>query len=1053
MLNRIADLYGLSVVHARSMVKAAAFFFSFVAGVTTFKSATNALFLSRSDPTQLPYLYLATALVVTVVTIGLGRQLSKYPAKPVLRGSVLISSGLLFGLSVLAAFDVRQILGVLYVAGEVYATAISVLFWARLGEVFDVRSAKRVFGVIAAAGMAGAVLGGVSVNLLAGIMPAVGWCLFAAISLIVVRPLLGRGQGGAPKVRRKRLSLLDGYAYAAKDRYPRGVAILVVLLAMQTAAVDYAFRTGAVLSVAGDEAALTSLFGSLNAVVGVGAILFQTTVTRPLLSRLGVFAFLAVVPALTLVSSGAYALWPLSFMPIFLLKTFEMMGSLSLNQPALGLLYNPMPADMRDSVRALVDGAVKKLGGAVGGVLLLLFGASLDPEMLISLVAGLAVVILLWVRVLRPGYLAALEVKLGARLGKSAVIDTSDRATREQLLGMLKDPDGGKVLAALSALERNPRIHLVEHVADLLAHPSERVRSRAIEYISKYPNPEHAPLLEAVIGQDARRPTAEAARALALVAPQRAKLVLEPYLLGGDHDLGLVCACIEALLPRGGAGAGSPVAEKKLEEMFSHGRRGPAAERREVVRLLGHMGPSPMAWRLATYLDDPDPSVSVLAVEAAAHAQDEALPPKLLHRLLDRRIRGRVIDALASYGDSVVPLLVQNLNDRRLPPSLRAQLPKVLRRIGSKTAVDGMLFSNVRDDAFVRFTIVTELARLRRANPQAKLFDRARVTQAALRRLTAYAHYRPIAMDLAVGGANYGLLLRAVEDRVTQNLQGALRLLGLIYDREALDGALLGLQGGAYADALELLDVALEGSGVRAEVLARLETSAPSAVSTRAQFRAFALVESRDVQLAAIAHFTLSRLGEAPPDVREPTQGEPLMPKSLVERVFVLEAVQLFHNLPIDDLTAVAELCIEGHAEPRAVIYEENEPGESMFVIVSGEVHLTRRQERLLDLSTGDSFGQVSILDGGRRPVTATAGDEGVQYLILERAPFMDLIMDRPEVVTGLFAVLARRLRELVQMSGGTTGGGQVPPTPLSGLPGPAPSLTPQVRTIDRGKR
>ena len=70
----------------------------------------------------------------------------------------------------------------------------------------------------------------------------------------------------------------------------------------------------------------------------------------------------------------------------------------------------------------------------------------------------------------------------------------------------------------------------------------------------------------------------------------------------------------------------------------------------------------------------------------------------------------------------------------------------------------------------------------------------------------------------------------------------------------------------------------------------------------------------------------------------------------------------------------------------------------------------------LLDLDAGDSFGQVSILDGGARPVTAQAGGEGVEYLFLPRRPFMDLIMDRPEVVGGLFEVLARRLRELVDL-------------------------------------
>lgn len=1047
MLRVIAKLYGLSVVQARSMVKAGLFFFAFVAGVTAFKSATNALFLARRNPADLPYLYLSTALVITLVTVGLGRQLARMPAKPVLRRGVLWVSGLLLVLSALAAFDVRPALGVLYVAGEAYATAISVLLWARLGEVFDVRSAKRVFGAIAAAGMAGAVLGGLSVKAFAHVVPSAVWCFFAALSLLAVRPLLGRGVGGG-QIHRKKLSVVEGLSYAVKDRYPRGVALLVLLLAVQTAAVDFVFRTQAAAIERGDEAALASLFGGLNAVVGVGAILFQFGLTRPLLSRLGVFAFLSVVPVLSLGAVGAAAAWPASFWPIFALKTFEMMGSLSLNQPALGLLYNPMPVQTRDAVRAMVDGAVKKLGGAVGGVLLLAFGAALQGSLLLALVAGMALLLLVMVRALRPAYLAALERKLGARIASpGSGIDVSDRATRERLVRTLaEDEDGGRVLAALAVLERAEDQDLSPLVPRLLSHPDVRVRAQAIAHIQDHPDPSYAALLMQVIRRDSRAPTAEAARALALVDPEGARLVLEPFLEPGPGPRGdarLLCAAIEALLPdgEGGQTRGSPRAVERLQELLARGRAAPSAERREVVRLLGHLGPGPFAWRLASYLDDLDRTVQRLAIQSAGRALDPALPPKLAHRLEDRRVRREVIEALAAYGDEVVPFLAETLDDRRLPTSLRVHLPRVLRRIGTDAAIEAMLFSNVRDDAFLRHVTVQELARVRKERPEAR-FDRERLQQATLRRLKAYAHYRPIALDLAAGGPPYTLLRRATEDRVRQNLQNAVTLLGILYDPAVMATVQRGLERGAVADALELLDVTLEGSGLRGEVLRSLEAPEISVAPDRAKAQAEALVGGRDIQLAAIAYETLRRMGEDPPEVREPTQGEPLMPKSIIDRVFVLESVQLFHNLSVDDLAAVAELCTEGHADPRQVIYREGDVGDSLYVILSGEVHLVREGRTILDLYAGDSFGQVSLLDGGRRPVTAQAGDEGVEYLYLEREPFMDLMVDRPEVVQGLFETLARRLRELVELTGAhNTGAARAAP---AGSSLPTPALNPR---------
>ncbi len=1019
VLPRIADAYDLSLVRARSLLRASTFLFFFVAGVTATKSASNALFLVRRDPQDLPYLYMATAVAITAVTFFVGARLARAAAKPVLRAAVGLSALVLFGLSALAAFDLGPALATLYVAGEVYATAINILFWARLGEIFDVRTAKRVFGAISAAGMAGCVLGGVAVKVVSHLLPSLVWCFFAAGTLLLIRPLLGKEQAGG-QIQRRKLSFRQGLSYAASDRFPRGLALLVLLLAVQTAAVDYVFRTGAIASEGFNEGALAGLFGVLNAAVGVLAIIFQVLVTGPLMRRLGVFVFLSLVPAMTVFTGTWSMLVPAAFLPLFLLKTVEMMGSLSLYQPGLQLLYNPMPTAVRDSVRALVDGALKKLGGAVGGVLLLFFGTNLEPRILLALVLALAAAALLWVRWMRGAYLVALEAKLGRKAGREvAAIDPSDKATRGKLLETLQDPDPARVLTALSVLVRDKKIDLGPAFAALIAHPEEEVRRRVVRLIREAPDPAYGPLLLKILEDNQKRPKAEVARALELVDPAMARRALLPVLRAplNHHDVGLVAAAITAHLHGPQGAAERAQAEQLLGELLARGRSADPQERRELARLLGALGPGPYAPRLLLYLDDPEPEIRLAAVKAAGHTRDPALTPKLITRLLDRTARRAAMEALAQYGDTVVRLLGDMLDDRRQFLALRLHVPRVLRMIGTEAAGKVMLFSNVHDDAFLRHVIIQELARLRRARP-ALQFDEERVHAAALRRFKAYAYYRPMAQDLVAGGKSFGLLRRAVEDRVVQNLQAALRILSLRYDQPALEHASAGFMAGNHADALELVDVALQGSDIRPQVLRFLESDNPSALPERAKERARVLVEGRDIQLAMIAWETLTRLGEDPPEVHEPSLGEPLMPKSIVEKIFILEGVQLFHGLSVDDLAQVAALTTDGHADPGQVIYRQGDPGNSMYVIFSGEVRLLKDGKPLMDLNAGDSFGQVSILDGGPRPVSAQAGDEGVDYLYLEREPFLDLITDRPEVTSGLFAVLARRLRELVDLTG-----------------------------------
>jgi len=1028
ILNAIAKAFDLSMVRARSTLRAAVFNFLFVAGVTGLKSATNALYLARRGPSDLPWLYLGTALIVTVITAFYGKRLVEVSAKYVLRKSVAIWAALIFGLGILAVLDFQFAYGVLYVAGEAFATSLSILYWARLGEIYDVRAAKRVTGSIAAAGMLGAVIGGLVVTgLAAASVPAVVWCFVTPILVVMTRPLLGAAQTPG-SMRRERVTFRDGMAYAAGKRFPLGIAALVLLFAVHAAAIDFVFRTGTHRFEQGNEGEMASLFGLLNAVVGVLSILFQVFLTRQLLKRLGVFMYLSIVPALSIVAAVIAFVFPQLFWPLFIMKVLEMMASYSLNQTGFQILYNPVPNSVRGSVRAVIDGAVKKMGGAIGGIVLLLVGASLALEVLLAVVCIVGVVLLIWIFLLRPRYLVALRHKLGNRgVGPIPIIDPSDHETRQHLIRAMEDDDGATTLAAITVLEQDAEFSFKKHIGTLISHPAEEVRTRVIELIHRSPSDDYVPFLAKVIASENHHARAQAARALVMIDPVTARRVLEPVLkdLESERNFRVVNAAIVALL--GGDrmteddGGIYHFAREKLDKMLEGLGQKSTAERRDLARVLGQLGPGRYAPRIAEFLQDKNELVRTEAVVAAGIAQDESLPMALVEILSDRTVQMNLRKTLAAYGNSVVPLLAKVLDDRRVEVSARVQIPAILRSIATKEAANAMLFSNRHDDAYLRHVIIEELNRMRRRLPELS-FDRQQTQGAALRRLRAYRHYLPMAEDMALAGGAYELLSRALDDRVTQNLHAGLRLLGLIYDHKAMENGYHGLlqfEDSAHGDAVELIDVALGQSRIRKEVLQHIEPSRPTGEAERANKACFALVEGRDIQLAMVAAETLLRTGQNPPAVREPTSGEPLMPKSIVERVFLLQSVQFFRTLSVDDLSAVAAICKEGHAERREVIYEEGDSGGEMFVIISGGIRLLSKGEPLIDLHAGDSFGQTSVLDGGRRPVTAHAGEEGADYMSIARQPMLDLMADRPALVNGLFAELGMRIRELIDLSHG----------------------------------
>jgi CRP-like cAMP-binding protein len=97
------------------------------------------------------------------------------------------------------------------------------------------------------------------------------------------------------------------------------------------------------------------------------------------------------------------------------------------------------------------------------------------------------------------------------------------------------------------------------------------------------------------------------------------------------------------------------------------------------------------------------------------------------------------------------------------------------------------------------------------------------------------------------------------------------------------------------------------------------------------------------------------------------------------------------------------------------VVFAEGEPGDRLFIIISGKVKIGRRypdgRENLLTIvGPSDMFGELSIFDPGPRTSSATTITE-VRAASIDRDALRAWIADRPEIAERLLRVLARRLR------------------------------------------
>ncbi len=103
------------------------------------------------------------------------------------------------------------------------------------------------------------------------------------------------------------------------------------------------------------------------------------------------------------------------------------------------------------------------------------------------------------------------------------------------------------------------------------------------------------------------------------------------------------------------------------------------------------------------------------------------------------------------------------------------------------------------------------------------------------------------------------------------------------------------------------------------------------------------------------------------------------------------------------------------------LIFVENMVGESLFFIESGRISLTKMvaegaERRLAELGEGDSFGELAVIDGGTRAVTARVLQD-TEVAILSRDGLSRLSEQRPDVALALVVSLFRRTLSLVRQN------------------------------------
>jgi CRP-like cAMP-binding protein len=118
----------------------------------------------------------------------------------------------------------------------------------------------------------------------------------------------------------------------------------------------------------------------------------------------------------------------------------------------------------------------------------------------------------------------------------------------------------------------------------------------------------------------------------------------------------------------------------------------------------------------------------------------------------------------------------------------------------------------------------------------------------------------------------------------------------------------------------------------------------------------------------------------------------------------ILSTVDILGDLSAEHIEKILSICTEIEFESNAQIFEENSPSKEFYIIVKGNVDIQldpdmihgkgdqHESQTIVTLRTGQSFGEVALVDQGVRSASAKATDTGCTLLQIDRTNFMNLL-------------------------------------------------------------
>jgi HEAT repeat protein len=817
-----------------------AFYTATSIGVLWLEVSAAALFLNEYGADTLPWIYLASAVIGTGLSL-VSNWLQKF--LPLRRVIVLIAVLMAMPLVVFriglnpafmggyAIFLMRLWLEAIYVLNEVNTSITA-------NQLFTIREIKRTYPLISSGILAADVLSGLSLPFLRQLVGLSNIILMASIMLLIGAAILFHisqtYQSFFPDAPRRLLQENQDRLNIRRLQGPlqRYVILIVVFFVMAQVLfllIDFQYLSqienrflspNATVQISLDQ--IADFLALFSATLGIFELLTQWFVSSRAIERLGVFTTAIIQPAMLAVLSTLFLIGMGNlFWGIIALKFLDELLRYTLIASTGPVLFQPIPDTLRSRYQSIIRGVAEPVSVGFTGIAMWFVIHKLFPDfgvqsrVILFLILMGSLVWLAAVWFLRSGYLDLLV--MSAERGQLTLSDVDLRTFKRAVIEALNRPgtdaDKGSCIELLTHID--PK-NVGEVLVPLLPVLSPRLQRQGLEAMLDYPNPDYLPTLREFIERSpGPEVLAVALRYVWLTEEEPDGEQLRPY-LKSDVDP-IVRGTAASIMLRRGNPQQKAEATDTLRRMLTH------KHERERVMGCRALGEAVYLQALRLYikqlLQDESLRVRCALLEAIAATHLEEFYPSLLRGLHYKSTRESAMRALVRLEDEALPMLVELAENPHKPQNVRNYAWTAIGKIGTLSAMEVLVTRLTTSWGATRCSILQILLKLSAESgieAVANMLGRSGVENLINQELMFIAQLYAAQVDISpewVQSREADLLRRALRDQQDDAIERLFLLMRFLYSSSAIQAAAFNLQSDNrehVARGLEILDNTLD---------------------------------------------------------------------------------------------------------------------------------------------------------------------------------------------------------------------------------------------------